>query len=273
MTSTAAATTTQRIGCVSFLNAKPLVEGLGSERVSVSYDVPSGLLEELERGEVDVALCPVIDYQRSRQPLVIVPSGCIGCEGPTLTVRLFSRVAWGEVTQLHADTDSHTSVVLAQVVLAERWGVKASVKRFEAQHEDAARYDTVLLIGDKVVTQPPPERAGFVHQLDLGQAWQEMTAMPFVFAVWMAQRGRSLGDLPQRMRQLREANEQRITELAERYAPAHGWDTALAQRYLGSLLRYRFTDRHAAALERFFALAHRHGLIDTPRPLVFSSPP
>ena len=40
-----------------------------------------------------------------------------------------------------------------------------------------------LLIGDKVVCEEP---TGFPFQLDLGQAWQEFTGLPFVFATWVA---------------------------------------------------------------------------------------
>ena len=62
----------QRIGCVGYLNAKPLIDGLeGLADPVVRLDVPSALLEDLQRREVDIALCPVIDYYRSTEPLVI----------------------------------------------------------------------------------------------------------------------------------------------------------------------------------------------------------
>src|SRR5258706_1058516 len=54
-----------RVGSVSFLNAKPLIHGLESAKdVNLSLAVPSRLLEGLRQGSLDVALLPVIDYQR-----------------------------------------------------------------------------------------------------------------------------------------------------------------------------------------------------------------
>src|SRR5687768_6774488 len=80
-----------RVGSVSFLNAKPLIYGLeGAADVELSLAVPSGLLGGLRAGELDVALLPVIDYQRM-EGLRIVPGGGIGCDGETLTVRIFSK--------------------------------------------------------------------------------------------------------------------------------------------------------------------------------------
>ena len=106
-----------RVGCVSYLNARPLIAGPDDEPgIQVRTDVSARLLADLESGDVDVALCPVFDFFSSEQDLSLVPVGAIGCEGPTLTVRLYSQVPIDEITTLHADTDSHTSVALAQVL-------------------------------------------------------------------------------------------------------------------------------------------------------------
>lgn len=110
------------VGCVSYLNAKPLIHGVDGEIARVRFDVPARLLGHLLAGDVDLALCPVIDAYRSPEPLVIVPVGGIGCAGPTWTVRLFGRVPIDTLTQVHADTDSHTSVALLRVLMRERYG-------------------------------------------------------------------------------------------------------------------------------------------------------
>src|SRR5688572_8487009 len=103
-----------RIASVSFLNARPLIHGLERDpRVRLLLDVPSRLLGLLRDGEAEVALLPVIDYQRL-DALTIIPAGGIGSDGATLTVRIFSRVPIEQVTSLACDPDSHTSVALAR---------------------------------------------------------------------------------------------------------------------------------------------------------------
>src|SRR5882757_4785757 len=192
----AAPVRTLRVGSVSFLNAKPLIHGLETaEDLELSLAVPSRLLEGLRTGALDVALLPVIDYQRM-DGLCIVPTGGIGCDGETLTVRIFSKCPVTEIKTLACDTDSHTSVALARVIFAELYGTRPNFVDWTREEEQPC--DAKLLIGDKVVCEEP---LGFEHQVDLGSAWKELTGLPFVFAVWTARKGIDLGELPQRLEQ------------------------------------------------------------------------
>ena len=155
--------TVHRIGCVSFLNAKPLIHGLETRAdLSIQLDVPSHLLKQLETSVVDIALCPVIDYQRSGCPLEMVPAGGICCQGPTLTVRLFSRVPFEEITHIHTDTDSHTSIALLKIILSQQYGLTPKIQPYIADNTTpnaaASPPQAILLIGDKVVNTPPPRR-------------------------------------------------------------------------------------------------------------------
>lgn len=263
-----------RVGCVSFLNARPLVEGLDDHpRLQVQYDVPSRLLDDLLRDRVDLALCPVIDYQLSPRPLALSPVGGICCDGPTLTVRLFSQVPFEKIRRVHADTDSHTSVMLMRIVLWEMHGVQPAIIPFSSADgttggEDGGAEDgappTLLLIGDKVVTRAPSEEL-YPYQLDLGEAWKRLTALPFVFATWMSRRERGLEGLAKILEDQRERNHNRIERIAEAQAPRHGWPPELARRYLGELLRYAIGEREMRAIELFWDKAHALGLIESAR--------
>src|SRR3982751_4674794 len=156
-----------RVGSVSFLNAKPLIYGLEhAPEVDLGLAVPSRLLDGLRDGRYDVALLPVIDYQRM-DGLRLLTSGGIGCDGPTLTVRIFSPVPIEQIHTLACDTDSHTSVALARVLLAEQYDLRPEFVPLNTLREgQAANGVAQLLIGDKVVAQEPP-RSLMPHQLDL----------------------------------------------------------------------------------------------------------
>lgn len=262
------------VGCVSYLNAKPLIEGLDQRPdTAIHYDVPSRLLSRLDGGDADLVLCPVIDYHRSRQALEIVPVGGIGCQGPTLTVRLYSQVPIASIHCVHADHDSHTSVVLLRIILSQLYHSTPQVVPYHSRDLNPSGPspaphppESVLLIGDKVVTDHPPDRV-YPHQLDLGQAWLELTGLPFVFAVWMTPQGRNLGSLPQALRQLRIINGSRLDQIAMRYAPQYGWPTDLAQRYLNQTMRYEINRPQIQAIDRFSAMARDLGVIDHLQPM------
>lgn len=257
-----------RIGCVSYLNAKPLIDGLQTSDgvdAAVRLDVPAGLLDDLQSGAVDVALCPVADYFRSSIPLSILPVGGIGCDGPTLTVRLYSAVPIVKITTVHADTDSHTSVNLLKVLLRRRYDIAPRFIAYDPRAAGSAPPPSMLLIGDKVITAAPSATA-YPHQLDLGEAWHAWTGLPFVFAVWMTRRGESLGDLPARLYACRRRNTDRIGAIADQYAPRLGWPADLARHYLGDLLRYEIGPRQLDAIARFGEELAALGLADR-RPL------
>ncbi|QQE11743.1 menaquinone biosynthesis protein [Planctomycetota bacterium] len=256
-----------RVGCVSYLNSKPLIDGLDEvEGVNVDYRVPADLRAQLENDEVDIALCPVIDYFRSPEDLVIVPSGGIGCAGQTLTVRLFSQVPIPDITEVYADTESHTSVALMRVILSRTFHIEPKLVSYVAKDREAdgkpvEQPEAMLLIGDKVVNDAPCGCA-YKHQLDLGQAWWEMTGLPFVFAVWMTKKGKALGQLPAILSELRIQNSEQIEALADKYAEKHGWPHDWAMRYMGEILCYQIGHNELMGIKQFAAYAKELNLID-----------
>jgi chorismate dehydratase len=273
--STAAATEPIRFGVVSFVNTLPLIEGLGGlADIELIHNVPSLLIEQLLGGAVDVALCSSIDYQRSPEPLVIVPAGLLGCDGPTLTVRLYSTSPIERIERVYCDTDSHTSIALMQILLRERFGIDPELISYNArEHVADSRLvdwpEAMLLIGDKVVTDSPPA-VRYPHQLDLGGLWREHTATPFVFALWLARpdvdpdRLRVAGAILDRQRR---RNGLRIEAIIHDRAEPRNWPRDLALAYLRERIAYEFTDDRRRGLEQFFDKAFEHGLIGERRPL------
>jgi len=248
-----------RIGSVSYLNAKPLIYGLDeADDLRLTLDVPARLIDGLRDRRFDVALLPVIDYQRL-PGLRVLTSGGIGCDGHTLTVRIFSKVPIERIANLACDSDSHTSVALARIVLAEAYQLRPQF--VDWNHEDPSSAEARLLIGDKVVCEEP---AGFDHQLDLGEAWKQMTGLPFVFATWMARADVELGDLPQRLEAAKRAGLANVDEIVERYAVPRGWPASLARQYMTEYLKYDVGERQLDAIRLFHQLAAKHGIIPNP---------
>lgn len=248
-----------RVGSVSYLNAKPLIYGLeNAADLDLSLDIPSRLLAGLREKRFDVALLPVIDFQRLEN-LCVVPSGGIGCDGPTLTVRIFSKKPIGQIRTLACDTDSHTSVALARIILSKYYGIAPTFT--DLVHGDGAPTDALLLIGDKVICEEP---SGFDHQLDLGHAWKKLTGLPFVFAIWTARQGIDLGDLPQRLIQARIDGLAHVNDLIPQYAIPRGWPAGMALQYLTIYLKFDIGERQLKAIRLFHHLAAQCDVISSP---------
>lgn len=256
-----------RLGSVSFLNAKPLIWGIDDDpTIELHLDVPARLLDGLRSRRFDVALLPVIDYQRMAGLRLITSAG-IGADGQTLTVRIFSRVPIEQITTLACDTDSHTSVALARVIFAEY--IKAAPTFVDLDDPQADRADARLLIGDKVVCEEP---SGFAHQLDLGVAWKQLTGLPFVFAAWMAASDAKLGDLPERLVVAKHEGLTNVDAIIQRYGTPRGWPAPTLRVYLTRYMRYDIGDRELEAIRLFHSLAERHGIIESARELDLVAP-
>ncbi|MAO24224.1 MAG: hypothetical protein CMJ25_26020, partial [Phycisphaerae bacterium] len=226
-----------RIAAVQFLNTISLIEGLETwNGCTLTKAIPSRIAQMLVDNQADIGLASIVDAADPQNDLALIPAGMIGCDGPTLTVRLFSSVPPEQITRVHADTDSHTSVMLADVLLREMHTVKAEFVPYDARERmsdddaptnpDEAWPETLLLIGDKVVVDSPPA-VRYPHQIDLGEAWHTLTGLPFVYACWMCRRadlGTPMVDEASAMlERVRLRNTQRLDWLVSREAKAHRW--------------------------------------------------
>ncbi len=272
-----------RIGVVNYLNTIPLIDGLDRlQDVELIPDVPSRLIDRLLTDEVDVALCSAFDYQQSAEPLQIVPAGVLGGDGPTMTVRLFSQLPIGRIQEVHCDTDSHTSVNLLHVLLHQVYGIRPQFVPFDARNfrdSDGAtprRWpDSMLLIGDKVVTDMTPA-VRYPYQLDLGAAWKEATGLPFVFAAWMTKKdddcASTNGTRLDRallayaiLNHQRLHNLERLDSMIARRASINGWPTDLAKAYVTDMIQYEWTPAILDGLERYYECCYDLGLIKANR--------
>ena len=249
---------------MSYLNAKPLIAGLeAADDVELRFDVPSRLPAMLDAGQVDAALVPVIDLAAPHRDWQIVSDACIGCDGETLTVRVFSRVPAEAIRRLHVDGDSHTSVALADIVWRELYGCELEIVPFVPGAADDC--EAVLLIGDKVVHNTLID-----HEIetDLGSAWKSLTSLPFVFAVWAAPRGLDVAELAGKLSRARDAGVESAEMIAADYGPAMNWPLTLAKRYLTKRLKFTLGPRQRLGMERFFELARKHSLLSSPKDFI-----
>ena len=257
-----------RIGAVSYLNSKPLVEDLTEllPEATVSLDYPSRLADQLAAGALDVALIPSVEYMRGTD-YEIISDACVATRGPVLSVKLYSRVDPGAIRTLALDEGSRTSATLARIMLLERYGVDPTRQplpiEMSVQHTDA---DAVLVIGDRAMHAPTEQ---FHTVWDLGEEWLVWTGLPFVFAMWVARRGVASSHVEQMLSESRDRGVARISEIAKREAAKLNISAENAERYLTDNLFFRLTSAERSGLRLFQQLAVQAGLAPEGVDLVF----
>jgi len=161
-----------RLGCVPYLNARPLIYGLEAE-----LEVPSLLSRRFLAGDFDAALLPVFETLRLPEPRIVDGFG-IGAVGEVRSVIVAHRLPLEKTPEIVLDPASRTSVHLLQVLLSQYLKVPTRVVE-KSEDPEAAR----LIIGDPALRFQERRNPSW-NIFDLGRAWHDWTDLPFVFAVW-----------------------------------------------------------------------------------------
>lgn len=145
-------------------------------------DYPSRIADMLLKDEIDMGLVPVAIIPRMKE-YHINGDVCIGSEGAVASVCIFSEVPLEEAGTVLLDYQSRTSVALARVLLREFWRVDPELKDGGKDYRDQIKGAVAgVVIGDRALEQ----RLVSPYIYDLGEAWKELTGLPFVFAAWVS---------------------------------------------------------------------------------------
>jgi len=261
-----------KVGWIDYANCSPLLlqieKQLPNAGIMLQHGVPAQLNAALAAGQIDICISSSIEFARHADEYLVLPGHCIGSEGPVQSVLLLTNrpVETLGRERLLVTAESATSVVLLQILLARHWGVAGcSIEPTKLPWQEAlAQSPGVLMIGDTALRAAMAGTAAYCY--DLGAVWNEMTGLPFVFALWQVNRSAAEAEADQLrillalLDQARDLMPQRLEQLAVR-APEATW---LAPDRLADYWRhitYCLDDRHLAGLDRFYCLAAELGLI------------
>ena len=270
-----------RLGSVNYLNARPLIAGLGGDDdpvFSVRFDPPSMCATLLEAGEIDLGLIPTIAYH-DRPTDCVVPDVSIASDGPVASVAIFTRRPMAEVRTLALDTSSRTSVALTRIMCRRKFGISPA---FERQSPDIAAmlttHDAALVIGDPALFADLPSleaaTGASITKIDLGALWTEMTGLPFVWAFWAGRPDAASPEIVRRLQETRDAGLVRSDALADVYvAHTPAWQP-LARTYLRDHIKFGLTPRMLEGLATYYREAAAVGVVDAPAtPRFFATEP
>jgi chorismate dehydratase len=175
-----------RVGSVSYLNAKPLLygfeQGAMKDQIELITEFPSKIATMLVEDKIDIGLVPVAIIPRLKE-WHINTNYCIGCDRPVASVCIFSEVPIHEIKEVLLDYQSRTSVRLARILLREFWNVDPILTDAKEDFREHISGSTAgVVIGDRALEQRKTSK----YIYDLGEAWIQMTGLPFVFAAWIS---------------------------------------------------------------------------------------
>ncbi|HEX6313769.1 MAG TPA: menaquinone biosynthesis protein [Gemmatimonadaceae bacterium] len=260
-----------RVGRIPYINCYPVYGAIDAGVVKLDAElvtgVPSALNAKMARGQIDVSVVSAIEYARASERYLLLPDLAISCDGPVRSVLLLSRVPAPELggRRVILSRSSMTSVALLELLFENVWHATPQFIPGDAELTDVERFDDEphdarLVIGDAALvlgtprSRPHVPRTSYPFVYDLGTEWKRWTGLPFVFAVWVAQRSTSVDRALAVHATLIESRGwglQHLDQLAERASIVSGVDPGACREYLSGL-DYGLSYPHLAGLTSFF---------------------
>lgn len=270
-----------RIAASTYLNSAPLVDSFAQGSLRRSYEflgdaAPSRCAAMLAAGQCEIALIPVIEYQRIPD-LAIIPDVAVASKNRVRSVLIAARCPLAEVRRVTLDTSSRTSQTLVKILFERRYGSQPvftertpnAVAECANMLEDA---DAALVIGDPAMRLAASASQFGVKIYDLAEEWRAMTGLPFVFAVWAVRQG--VGETDSLIRDFQAAKQEglaRLEQIAASYSDQLRLPQADLLDYLSNCVNYDLDADNIAGMNRYFDLAAECGLIPAARPAKFLS--
>jgi chorismate dehydratase len=247
-----------RIGCVKYLNARPLIRGWPG---NIEFDHPSALCHRLAKSQLDVAL--VSSFEFLRNPIYrIVDDVSISSDGPIYSVVVAHRGELSDIDEIELDPASTTAANLLRCLLAEL-GLTPRLVGSSSYSADSSR--ARLIIGDQAIRFRQNHGDAFQFW-DLGEQWKKLTGLPFVYALWLIRPEiPDAKSIAQRLRELRDENLADIEVIVSDAADNKQKITAeFLIRYYNEHLRFGFGTREKKGLETFADICAKHGVLAMP---------
>ena len=269
-----------RVGRIAYINCYPVYGAIDRGLVPLEAElvdgVPSALNRQMADGSLDISVISAVEYARDAQRYLLLPDLAISCDGPVRSVMLFSKRPASELSgrRVLVSRSSMTSVALLELLFENVFDARPAFVPSDAEMADVAgfddeEHDARLVIGDAALVLGARLRdrldgattngdnallPQYRYAYDLGAEWKHWTGLPFVFAVWVAQRtapvDRALAVHAQLIAS-RNWGIAHLEPLAAQAALATGVSRPTCLEYLSGL-DYGLSYGHLAGLTEFF---------------------
>lgn len=250
------------LGAVPYLNVKPLIWNIETlaPGLEVVAAVPRQLSAMLDAGTVDAGIIPVAAHFH-HSGYRIVPGISLACAGEARSVVLFSNVSVEQIRSVLLDRSSLSSIALLRVLLREYFHISPELTLSEqpisySQLSKSASYDAFLIIGNTAMQV----RELLPYRYDLGEAWYQLTRLPFVFAFWAVRENQHLRDLDRVLMQSKEEGLKHLEDIARIESQYLNIPESVCYDYLSRNMHYNLGEGELEGVRRFQEFLAAQGL-------------
>lgn len=271
-----------KIGRISYINVDPVYfqfdRGTLPSGMETISRPPAILNKMLANNELDISSVSASAFARHSDQWMILPDLSISCYGKVMSVLLVSRIPFESLdkqTVLLTD-ESATAVDLVKLIFSLK-GISPVYQTAQVKRPADVPIDSGagLVIGDAALRHRWEK--SFAYVWDLCEIWNELTGLPFVFAVW-AVRKACVQRHPQKvltalenLKTSKELGLRNLPDIIALSAQKIGIDAELCRRYYNSMY-YSMSQPEVQCLTEFFNRLHSTRIINKKPVLQFFNP-
>lgn len=246
---------------------RPLWYGLrdSEHQFNLRVDVPAQLPLSLQQrtGDLRCAFLSPIDYARHGGDYCIVPGVGVSSVDRSNTIQLFINPDVQDIEKIAVDIRVTSEIVLAKIILAERFPNRESSKKTPQFLPMLPNRDEMLRKADAalIVNLHPVDTVGDEpFALDLVEEWNDMTGLPYVHGCWVGHDEDDMGAVVRELLRSKERGIAHLSHIAGMLAVEKNIFSHFASQYL-STFSYEFGELEHESMTEFMKYAYFHGIL------------
>lgn len=260
-----------RIGASNHLANRPLLFGLDDaapEGFELVNEEPGSLALALERGELDAALIPSIEFLRGVGERT-VPGPALVAKGGTRGLLLVAKKPLAEVERIAVDEFSRTPLVALRAVLDKELSILPDLCVVKRRPLNASNwreeYDAALLTDDEALQYAESEKDPSETCYDVGEMWLSIFAQPLVVSVWAYNDPRVGKQIEPVLVAARDRAMKNLSALCEAIARGSSYTPGFLLKYYSSAWGFHLGSAEEEGLRLLEDVAYEYQLIQQRR--------
>ncbi|MBM4159717.1 MAG: hypothetical protein FJ217_01320 [Ignavibacteria bacterium] len=229
--------------------------------VNIPAEIAIKLRERVEN--LRCAFLSPLDYARYGADYRIVPDVGVSSCTRTDTIQLFVNADARNVRSLAVDIRVTSEIILAKIILTEKFPNLASVEGTTRivpmapnLREMLKRADAALIVN----LHPHPAAAEEPFVLDLVEEWKDLTGLPYVHGFWVGHESPESEALVPALLRAKQKGIDHLLQIAEDLAQQQNLSVERTTEYLSSF-SYGFGRDEQEGLSEFIRYAYYHGFL------------
>lgn len=260
-----------RIGTPAHLATRPLIFGLiqnPREDVELVYGEPGLLALALERGSLDAALIPSIEFLRGVGAYAVNGPALIA-KRPTGSLKLVANKPLPEVSSIAVDEFTRTPLVILRVVLDKIYRILPDFWVHKAGRLGSSdwsdHYDGVFLDGDQGLEYCYRDRRSGETCHDVDGMWFSLFPIPLVLSLWAYNDENLKGTLERLLVESRDCGVENLSGISADMARATSYDHEFLHRFYHKFWGFDLGHEETEGLRELEKFAQEYQLLQTSR--------